>query len=167
MLGIVRQRYPELDLTVSATTRLPRQGEVDGVSYHFLSDAEFDAHIAAGDFLEWAQVFDHRYGTLRSEVTSRLAAGRSIVMELDVQGALNVRDAFPEAVLIFIEPPSMDELERRLRARGTEDEESIALRLEWAAKEIQSAARYDARVINDDLERAAQELLATIRYYEK
>ena len=167
LIGIVRGLRPDLALTVSATTREPRAGEVDGVSYHFLSDDEFDARVAAGEFLEWASLFGHRYGTLRSEVETRLAAGSSIILELDVQGALNVRAAFPEAVLIFIQPPSRDELERRLRERGTEDEASIAERLGRVAEEIRIGERYDVRIVNDDLDRASAELLDTIRTFEK
>ncbi len=167
LLAKVRESYPNLDLTVSATTRAPRAGEKDGISYHFLTEEQFDEHVAAGDFLEWAWVHDHRYGTLKSEVEGRLAAGHSTVLEIDVQGALHVREVYPEAVLIFIEPPSLEVLEARLRIRGTEDEKSLATRLSNATCEMAQEESYDARIINDDLSVATQELLRTLQSYEK
>ena len=163
---MVREARPDLGLTVSATTREPRAGERDGVAYHFLTPEEFDRRVAAGEFLEWAWVHDHRYGTLRSEVDRLLAEGRSVILEIDVQGALNVREVYPDAVLVFIEPPSVEELERRLRARGTEDEASLELRLANAARELALAGSYDVRVVNDDRERAAAELADVIRSFE-
>ena len=166
ILSRAREVRPDLGLTVSATTRSPRPGEVDGVSYHFLTEEQFDEELSQGNFLEWANVHGHRYGTLMREVTSRLDGGQSLVLEIDVQGALNVRRAFPDAVLVFVEPPSMEELERRLRGRGTEDESSIALRLANAAHEMEFAGEYDVRIVNDDLERAAQELATTFDTYE-
>lgn len=157
---------PELGLTVSATTRAPRPGEVDGVSYYFMDDAAFDRLVDEGAFLEWAHVHDHRYGTLRSEVEHVVGEGRSVVLEIDVQGALNVRRTLPDAVLVFIEPPSMAELERRLRQRGTEDEASLELRLSNARRELALDDCYDARVVNDDLDRACSELMRLIKTYE-
>ena len=155
-----------LGLTVSATTRKPREGETDGVSYHFMDDAEFDRRLAAGEFLEWAWVHAHRYGTLRSEVERVLAGGESVVLEIDVQGGLAVRSVMPDAVLVFVEPPSMEELERRLRGRGTESEEQVSLRLENARSEMERAAEYDVRIVNDDLERAVRELASVIERFE-
>lgn len=166
LLTKVREFYPDLALTVSATTRPPREGEVDGVAYHFLTDEEFDRRVKAGEFLEWAQVHDHKYGTLRSEVDRWLGKGHSIVLEIDVQGALNVRKLYPDAVLVFIEPPSLDVLEQRLHRRGTEDEGSIRLRLATARREMGMADRYDVRIVNDDLDAAVRELLRTLRSYE-
>ncbi|EHF01879.1 MULTISPECIES: guanylate kinase [Olsenella] len=163
---VLRQR-PDLGLTVSATTRNPRPGEVDGVSYHFLGEDEFSRLVAEGAFLEWANVHGHRYGTLRSEVDDRLARGSSVVLEIDPQGAFNVRRIYPDAVLVFIEPPSMELLEQRLRARGTEDEASIGLRLSNARLEMTRAHEYDARVVNDELEAAAARLADTIDSFEK
>lgn len=157
---------PSLGLTVSATTRLPRPGEADGVSYYFMDDAEFSRRVSQGEFLEWANVHGHRYGTLLSEVRRNLSEGRSLILEIDVQGGLNVRRIHPDAVLVFIEPPSMDELEHRLRGRGTEDEASIECRLENARREMEMGESYDVRIVNDDLERAAQELERTIDLYE-
>jgi len=166
LVARLRERRPGLGLTVSATTRPPRAGETDGVSYHFLDDAEFARRVENGEFLEWARVHDHRYGTLRSEAERLMARGVSVVLEIDVQGGLNVRTVYPEVVLVFIEPPSMGELERRLRGRGTEDESSIELRLANASHEMDLASLYDVRIVNDDLERATEELAATIDLYE-
>ena len=163
---MLRERVSCLGLTVSATTREPRPGETDGTSYYFMSDEDFDRHVEAGDFLEWAWVHNHRYGTLRQEVERVLATGRSVVLEIDVQGGANVRRAVPDAVLVFIEPPSMEELERRLRGRGTEDEASIETRLANAHAEMDLADGYDVRIVNDDLERACLELQNVIDTYE-
>jgi guanylate kinase len=166
LVAKVRGDRPSLGLTVSATTRPPRPGEVDGVSYFFMDDAEFSRRVSQGEFLEWANVHGHRYGTLLSEVRRNLAEGRSLILEIDVQGGLNVRRIHPDAVLVFIEPPSMDELERRLRGRGTEDEASIECRLENARREMEMGASYDVRIVNDDLTRASEELERTIDLYE-
>ncbi|MCH4054003.1 MAG: guanylate kinase [Atopobiaceae bacterium] len=166
LIGKVREARPELGLTVSATTRPPRPGEADGVAYHFMDDEEFQRRVDAGEFVEWAWVSKHRYGTLRSEVDKCLARNASVVLEIDVQGALNVRNIYPDAVLIFIEPPSFEELERRLRARGTEDDEAIRVRLETARHEMELAGEYDVRIVNDDIDRATRELLETLHRYE-
>ena len=167
LVSLLRERTPELGLTVSATTRSPRPGEVDGTSYYFMSEDEFDRRVERGEFLEWAWVHGHRYGTLHDEVRRVTGEGRSVVLEIDVQGGINVRRVVPDAVLVFIEPPSMEELERRLRGRGTEDEGSIETRLENARKEMDYAPRYDVRIVNDELERACLELQEVIQTYEK
>lgn len=166
LLAELRKQRPDLGLTVSATTRSPRPGEVDGTSYYFLSDEEFRRRIAAGEFVEWAEVHGHLYGTLVSEVKRLLAKGHSLVLEIDVRGALNVRKVYPDAVLIFIEPPSLQALEERLRGRGTEDEASIELRLKNARHEMELADQYDARIVNDTVDRAAQELGSVMRRFE-
>lgn len=163
----VRNEHPGLGLTVSATTRKPRPGEVNGVAYYFMSDEEFTAHVKAGDFLEWAQVHDHRYGTLKSEVDRCLSSGQSVVLEIDVQGARNVRRVYPNAVLIFIEPPSWDVLVERLKGRGTEDAHSLQLRLADAKHELELAGSYDVRIVNDDLTQATHELSQTFEKYER
>ena len=166
LVALLRERLSCLGLTVSATTREPRPGEKDGVSYYFLDDAEFDRRVAAGEFLEWAWVHGHRYGTLRSEVERVLASGSSVVLEIDVQGGLSVRASMPDAVLVFVEPPSVEELERRLRGRGTEDESQIETRLQNARSEMDRAPEYDVRIVNDDLDRACSELEEVIHTYE-
>ena len=162
----VRERRPSIGLTVSATTRSPRPGEVDGIAYHFMQEDEFTRHVENGDFLEWAQVHDHRYGTLVSEVTACLDRGESVILEIDVQGGQNVAKVYPDAVRIFIEPPTWDTLEQRLRKRGTESEESLALRLKTAKRELKLAHTYDVRIVNDDLDTATDELDQTIERYE-
>ena len=149
-----------------ATTRPPRLGEVSGVSYHFLSEEEFSRRVDAGEFLEWAEVHGHRYGTLRDDVNAMLASGKSVVLEIDVQGALNVRRILPTAVLIFVEPPSLGELERRLRKRGTESEAQIGLRLAHAKHELELSARYDVRLVNDDRDVAAHRLVEVLKAFE-
>ncbi|MEA2418547.1 MAG: guanylate kinase [Thermoleophilaceae bacterium] len=149
------ERTPGLELAVSATTREPRAGEVNGVDYHFLSAEDFDRRVAAGEFVEHAEYAGNRYGTLRSEL-SRPARG--IVLEIDVQGARQVREALPEAVLIFIEPPSFEDLERRLAARASDQPDQIERRLAAARDELAAAGEFDHRIVNDDLEGAQQEL---------
>ena len=163
----VREQMPNLGLTVSATTRAPRAGEVDGVNYYFLTDDEFSARIEAGEFIEWAQVHDHRYGTLASEVERNLATGQSLILEIDVQGALAVKERFPHAVLIFIEPPSLEVLRERLIGRGSETSESLELRLHTAESEMHLRDRYDEIVVNDDLDRATEELIAVLHRHER
>lgn len=166
LVSLVRDQLPNLDLTVSATTRAPRENEEDGVSYHFLSKERFAQLAAEGAFLEWDEHFENCYGTLWSEVTSRLEAGHSVILEIDVNGAFNVKAAEPDAVLIFVAPPSIEVLEQRLRARGTEDEEQIAKRLARVEMEMQSSSRYDEVIVNDDLDQAVAELAALIVRYE-
>ena len=156
------ERAADLVVSVSATTRTPRPGEVDGRDYHFVSDDRFDELIAADRFLEWAPVFGRRYGTLASTVEEQLDAGRHVVLEIDVQGARSVRARAPEAVLIFIEPPSEAELHRRLLSRGTEEDNELARRLTAAAEEMASADEFDHVVVNDDLDRAVADVLAII-----
>jgi len=149
--------------SVSATTRRPRPGEVDGVDYHFLTDEEFHRHKKAGDFLECVEVFaqGYWYGTLQGQVSSGLAAGKWVVLEIDVQGALAVMERYPDAISIFVRPGSdgfLNELERRLRGRRTESEEAIQRRLNQAGRELEMADRYRYRVVNDDLDRAVREV---------
>ena len=163
---IVRElvaRDPEgLSLSVSVTTRAPRTAEVDGVDYFFVDDDAFDRMIRAGELLEWAEIVGHRSGTPRGFVEDRLAAGRDVVLEIDVVGASQIRDRVPGSVLIFVEPPSMEELERRLRGRGTETEDRIRLRLETAGWELEQREWFDHAIVNDDLERASSQVAAII-----
>ena len=163
---IVRElvaRDPEgLSLSVSVTTRAPRPAEVDGVDYFFVDDDAFDRMIRAGELLEWAEIVGHRSGTPRGFVDDRLAAGRDVILEIDVVGASQIRERVPGSVLIFVDPPSMEELERRLRGRGTETEERIRLRLETAEWELEQREWFDHVVVNDDLERASSQVAAII-----
>jgi guanylate kinase len=149
------ERTPGLELAVSATTRKPREGELNGVDYHFLSEQDFDRRVAAGEFVEHAEYAGNRYGTLESELTR---PARGIVLEIDVQGARQVREALPDAVLVFIEPPSFEDLERRLEGRASDRPEQIARRLAAAREELAAAGEFDHRVVNDDVQRALQEL---------
>jgi guanylate kinase len=159
----LRSRDPEgLSLSVSVTTRGPRPGEVDGVDYFFVSDEAFDELIDRGELLEWAEIVGHRSGTPAAFVEETLASGRDVILEIDVKGATQIREKIPDAVEIFLVPPSFDELERRLRGRGTEDEERIARRLATARWELQQEGWFDRRVVNDDLMRAADEVAAII-----
>lgn len=153
---LLRDSPVPLQMSISATTRPMRPGEVDGVNYHFLTQAEFDQRRAAGDFLEYAEVHKsgYWYGTLRSELDRIRASGCWALLEVDVQGALNIMQQYPEALSIFLETPSADEYERRLRSRGTESDAVIERRLQTARSELQLAVRYRHRVVNDDLERA-------------
>ena len=158
----VLEAVPGLILSVSATTRRPRPTERDGVDYVFLTDEEFDRMTEGGELLEWADVFGNRYGTPAGPIRRVLETGRDVLLEIDVQGARQVKDRMPLAVLILLEPPSMDELERRLRSRGTEDEERLARRLAKAGWELEQRHRFDRAVVNEDLEAASAEVAAII-----
>lgn len=155
-------RVPNVWVSVSATTRPPRPHEVDGEDYFFLTREEFDARIEAGDFLEWAEVHGNRYGTLAPTVRSHLEQGMDVILEIDPQGALQVKKLMPEAVLVFIVAPSMAELERRIRARGAETDEQVKTRLATAVRELQLVETYDHVVENDDVARATDELVGII-----
>jgi guanylate kinase len=163
LIAELLRRVPQLELSVSATTRSAREGEVDGRDYHFLDREEFDRRAAENDFLEFATYSGHRYGTLRSEVERRLAAGRSVVLEIEVQGARQVRAAMPESVQIFIAPPEPAALRRRLEDRGTDTPEVIDARLAVAAQELAAQDEFAYHVVNDDRERAAAELERIVR----
>ena len=158
----VLQRIPDAWVSVSATTRQPRPGEVDGKDYFFLDQPRFDELVSQDGFLEWAHVHGNSYRTLRSRVQERMDEGAQVILEIDVQGAFQVKKAMPEAHLIFIEPPSLEELERRLRGRGTETEEVICKRMKTAEVELAQKMEYDVQVINDELERATDELVSYI-----
>jgi guanylate kinase len=157
------ERDPDrLVLSVSATTRAPRPGERDGYDYRFVDDAGFDRLVAADALLEWATVFGDRYGTPADGVEIARAAGRDVILEIDVQGAEQVRRRTPDAILIFLAPPSLGELERRLRARGTESEERIRRRLATAEAELARSPAFDHLVVNDDLDAASSQVAAII-----
>ena len=155
-------RYPDKRLSISVTTRPLRQGERDGVHYRFVSAPEFIAMRDRGEFIESAEVYGNYYGTPRGPVYAALDAGRDVILELDIQGALSVKRAAPHAVLIFIEPPSFEDLKDRLRGRGTEDSETLFKRLESAYEEVRAKGEYDHIVINDDVGRAVEELARII-----
>jgi guanylate kinase len=154
--------HPEVRLSVSVTTRPPRPTERDGVDYRFVSDAEFDRLIRSGELLEWADIVGHRSGTPAGPVEEALASGTDVLLEIDVKGAFQVRDRVPGALMIFLEPPTLDELERRLRSRGTEDEARLARRLGTAAWELEQRGAFDHVVVNDDLERATAQVEAIL-----
>ena len=157
------ERVSELELSISATTREPRPGEVEGRDYHFLSPEEFRKRIEGGDFLEHASYSGNHYGTLREEVERRLAEGRSVVLEIEVQGARQVRDAMPEAVLIFIAPPDEAVLRQRLEGRGTDSPEAIEQRLRTAEVELAARSEFPHVVVNDEVQNAASELERLVR----
>lgn len=156
----IRSAYPQVHFSVSATTRPPRPAEVDGEDYHFIDPVRFDELVEASDFLEWATVHKkHRYGTLRSTVETALAEGKSVLLEIDLQGARQVRQTMPEAQFVFLAPPTWDDLVSRLIGRGTESEEEQQRRLETAKMELAAEPEFDVTVTNDDVERAAAELV--------
>jgi guanylate kinase len=156
-------RVPGLELSVSATTRKPREGEVDGRDYHFLERDEFERRAAANEFLEHATYSGNRYGTLRSEVEGRFAEGHSVVLEIEVQGARQVRAAMPESVLVFIAPPSPEALRERLEGRGTDSQDAIADRLRTAELELAAQEEFLHVVVNDQVDRAAGALERIVR----
>jgi guanylate kinase len=163
LIRALRERMPELELAVSATTRDPRPGEQDGVDYHFLSDEEFERRAQAGEFVEHARYSGRRYGTLRSELERRAGQGRPVVLEIELQGARQVRQAMPAAVQVFIAPPSEEALRARLIGRGTDSSEQVQARLQTAREELQAQQEFAHVVVNDRLEAAAAELEDLVR----
>jgi len=157
------EQVPGLELSVSATTRPPRPGEEDGRDYHFLTPEQFDERVAAGDFLEYATYSGHLYGTLREAVDRRLREGLSVILEIEVQGARQVRAAMPEAVLIFIAPPDPADLRRRLEGRGTDSPGAIERRLRTADQELEAKDEFPHAIVNDDVQKAADELVELVR----
>jgi guanylate kinase len=158
----LRERIPGLELSVSATTRAPRPGESDGIDYHFLGADEFDRRVRAGEFVEHATYSGRHYGTLRSELERRLSAGQPVVLEIEVQGARQVREAIPDAVPVFIAPPSAEALRARLIGRGTDDPEQIEERLRTAERELEARPEFAHVVVNDRLEHATDELAGIV-----
>ena len=150
-------------VSVSATTRSPREGEVDGVNYYFMSKGDFLQRVADSEFLEYAEYCDNYYGTLMSEVDGKLNEGKNVILEIEVQGALKIREKRPDALMIFILPPSVSELRRRLKKRGTETDEVIEQRVSQAAREIKVASKYDYAIVNDALEDAISDFFAVMR----
>ena len=156
------ERHPELELSVSATTRAPRPGERDGVDYHFLTREEFNRKVNEGEFVEHADYAGRSYGTLRSELDDRIDAGRPVVLEIEVQGARQVRAAMPEAVQVFIAPPSLDALRTRLIGRGTDDAEEVERRLRVAEQELAAQPEFAHVVVNDRLDEALEQLSGVV-----
>jgi len=162
VVAAVRRLFPHVWVSVSCTTRRPRLGEVDGVQYHFVSDAQFDELVATDRLLEYATFAGNRYGTPRRPVEQHLAAGRPTLLEIELQGARQVRERMPDAQFVFLAPPSEDELRDRLTGRGTETEAMIEARLERARHELEAHDEFDVVVINDDVERAAAEVVSLL-----
>jgi len=160
----IREHHPDIWISVSVTTRPPRPGEVEGVHYYFVDDAAFDAMVASGELLEWALVHGTaRYGTPRAPVEQVLVAGRPALLELDLQGARQVREAMPDALFVFLAPPSWQDLVRRLEARGTEDAVERQRRLDTAAAELAAEAEFDVTIVNRDVRQACEELVALLQ----
>jgi len=162
LIRSLRERMPGLQLSVSATTRRPRTGETHGVDYHFMSPVQFERHVRDGDFVEYADYASARYGTLRSELETRSASGSPVLLEIEVQGARQVRRTMPEAVQVFIAPPSVDALRARLVGRGTDAAEQVEARLRTAERELAAQDEFDLVVVNDRLEDAVEELVEVV-----
>jgi guanylate kinase len=160
----VRAALPDAVLSVSATTRPPRSHEREGIDYRFVDRAGFEALIEDGELLEWAEYAGHLYGTPRAAAEAAVGDGRIVVLDIEVQGALQVRDQEPDALLVFLSPPSFEELERRLRERATEDEDEVERRLDVARREVAQREAFDVVVVNDDLDRAVAEVVAAIEH---
>lgn len=158
----IRKRFPDLWYSVSYTTRAPRPGEKDGEDYYFVSPETFAATVKARGFVEWARVHEHCYGTPREQVMRQLENGRGVLLEIDVQGARQVKIEMPQACFIFVLPPDVESLKKRLRRRATEGEPQMEVRLEHAAREMAEAPWYDYLIVNDELDRATEELAAVI-----
>jgi guanylate kinase len=163
LIRTLLERVDELELSVSATTRRPRPGETHEVDYHFLSEDEFERRVQAGEFVEHAHYSGRRYGTLRTELEARIAGGHPVVLEIEVQGARQIREAMPEAVQIFIAPPSEEALRARLVGRGTDDPDQVAARLATAREELRAQGEFGHVVVNDRLEDASDALVDCVR----
>jgi guanylate kinase len=163
LVAALRQRHPQIWLSVSATTRAPRSGEQEGEHYFFMSREQFEQQVAAAGLLEWAEFAGNLYGTPRAPVSEHLAQGQPVLLEIELEGARQVRRSFPQGFQVFIEPPSLQELERRIRGRGTDDDSAIERRLRRAREELAAAPEFDAVVVNADLETAIGELEALLR----
>lgn len=155
-------RHPELYYSVSATTRSPRPGEIDGKDYYFISRSKFEQLVAAGEFLEWAEFAGNYYGTPREPVINQICSGKLVLLEIELEGARQIRRSFPEALSIFILPPSFSELEKRIRTRAQDSEEAIARRLRRAQDEINAADEFDIQIVNDDFETTLKSIEATL-----
>lgn len=162
LLNLARKQLPRLAITVSATTRAPRQGEVDGIDYYFVTRREFEESVKSGAFAEWAEVHGHLYGTYKSEIERHLHAGTIIVIEVDVQGMRSIKELYPGMISIFIAPPSLEELERRLIVRDANDPEDMGVRLANARREMAAQNEFDFKIVNEDLDKAVADLVAIL-----
>lgn len=162
LVNRLKTLVPDVWVSISATTRAPRKGERDGVHYFFVDDTTFDKMVADDDLLEWAQVHSNRYGTPKSKILEHIAAGDQVILEIDVQGAFQVREKIPEAILVFIEPPSMVELRARLEGRNTETPQAIEKRMKTAEVELSRKMEYDYQLVNDNLDVATEKLVSFI-----
>ena len=162
LLRAILEKYPELEISISATTRQPRPGEVNGKDYYFVSRDKFEAMIAAGELLEWAEYAGNYYGTPRTAVEEKIQLGKSVILEIELVGAREVNKTFPNALRIFVLPPSLAELEARIRGRGQDSENAIARRLERAKVEIDAADEFDVQIINDDFDAAVLSIESVI-----
>lgn len=165
LLRSLLQRHPELYFSISVTTRSPRTGEIDGKDYYFISRSDFEQMVKAGKFLEWAEYAGNYYGTPRKQVEEHIARGESVILEIELEGARQIGKTFPDALRIFILPPSLPELEHRIRRRGTDSEDAIARRLERAGEELAAATEFDIQIINDDLENTIHRIEAALFTY--
>lgn len=166
LIALLRERRSDVDLSVSHTTRAPRGRERDGVEYHFVDDPEFDRMVASGEMAEWAHVHGRRYGTSRAEIDRIRGAGRHVLLDIDVQGGLSIMASYPDALSVFVLPPSLEVLEQRLRGRGTDSDESVRRRLAVAREEIAVAHRYGHVLVNEALDVALADLLSVVRAAE-
>lgn len=156
-----------LRISVSATTRKPREGDIDGIHYHFITREEFEKRIEAGEFLEYAQYVGNYYGTLERAVDDMLSEGYDVILEIEVVGAMKVKEKRPDCLMVFVAPPSIEELKRRLSGRGTESEEEVMRRINEAERELKCAEAYDYVIVNDEVSRAADELISIINEHKK
>lgn len=163
MYSRLLKTLPELTVSVSATTRKPREGEINGVHYHFVGKDEFERMRDNGEFLEWAETVGNYYGTPKAPVLAKLAEGSDVLLEIDVKGARQIKAAYPDCITIFVLPPSEEELARRLRGRGTETDEQVKARLALAVSEIGESGEFDHRVVNADIDAAVAEVIDIIR----
>lgn len=161
----IMKRNPSLAFSVSATTRPKRISEVDGRDYHFLTKTEFKRRVEEGEFVEWEEVFGNYYGTLKQEVDRALQTGRHVVFDIDVKGGLSIKRQYPEALLIFIRPPSVEVLKERLQKRGTENDATLLRRLDRVSMELEKGKEFDREVINDDLNQAVDEVQKIVKLY--
>jgi guanylate kinase len=162
LLQALLQRHPDLKLSISATTRSPRTGEIDGMNYYFITRQQFDLMVSENEFIEWAEFANNCYGTPKRSVEEQLAAGEWVILEIELEGARQVRQSFPEAIRIFILPPSIQELESRIRGRGQDSDDAIDRRLQRAKAEIDAANEFDVQIINDEFNEALDRLEQTV-----